>query len=150
MARVPSHHLGTASGRSIDVSTICCEFYYIIVDTSTVTALGTRWGLAEGRVGGPEQYQTYILLANPGATDADVTITFLRETGVPVQHVVTVPAGRRYNVAVTGDGEIDLHDERFGALITSTQPIAVERAMYGNAASQIWQTGTNAVATRLP
>jgi hypothetical protein len=53
-------------------------------------------------------------------------------------------------VGVIGDGLIDLHDERFGALITSTQPIAVERAMYGNAGGQIWQTGTNAVATRLP
>ena len=35
-----------------------------------VTAPGTRWGLAEGRVGGPENYQTYLLLANPGTTDA--------------------------------------------------------------------------------
>ena len=31
-----------------------------------VTASGTSWALAEGRVGGPQQYQTYILLANPG------------------------------------------------------------------------------------
>ncbi len=34
------------------------------------TSLGTRWGLAEGRVGGPESYQTYILLANADATQA--------------------------------------------------------------------------------
>ena len=31
-----------------------------------VTELGTKWAFAEGRVGGPNAYQTYILLANPG------------------------------------------------------------------------------------
>ena len=116
-----------------------------------VTSLGTRWGLAEGRVGGPESYQTYILLANPGTTDAEVTVTFLRESGAPLEHVVTVAAGRRFNVAVDGaPGGIGLHDEKFGALITSTQPIAVERALYGDATGQVWQMGTNAVGTRLP
>ena len=46
-----------------------------------VTAAGTRWGLAEGRVGGPDNYQTYILLANPGSEEASVTLTFLRTAG---------------------------------------------------------------------
>ena len=31
-----------------------------------VTEAGMKWGLAEGRAGGPESYQTYILLANAG------------------------------------------------------------------------------------
>ena len=44
-----------------------------------VTQLGTRWGLAEGRVGGPNNYQTYILLANPGTERANVTVQFLRD-----------------------------------------------------------------------
>jgi hypothetical protein len=80
-----------------------------------------------------------------------VTLTFLRESGAPVPHVVTVPAGRRFNVQIDGAaGGIDLHDERFGALIESTQPIAVERAIYGNATGQVWQMGTSAVGTRLP
>ena len=35
-----------------------------------VTAAGTKWGLAEGRAGGDAAYQTYILIANPGATAA--------------------------------------------------------------------------------
>ena len=46
-----------------------------------VTSTGTRWGLAEGRVGLNTGYQTYILLANPNATPVDVSITFLREDG---------------------------------------------------------------------
>ena len=39
---------------------------------------------------------------------------------------------------------------RFGAVITSTQPIAVERAMYSDVSGVTWQAGTNATATRLP
>ena len=32
-----------------------------------VVEAGTHWGLAEGRVGGPLNFHTYILLANPQA-----------------------------------------------------------------------------------
>ena len=46
-----------------------------------VTSTGTRWGLAEGRVGLNTGYQTYILLANPNNKPVDVAITFLREDG---------------------------------------------------------------------
>ena len=38
----------------------------------------------------------------------------------------------------------------FGTVITSDNPIVVERAMYWNAAGQFWSAGTNATATRLP
>jgi hypothetical protein len=38
----------------------------------------------------------------------------------------------------------------FGAHIESTQPIAVERALYWNAGGVVWSAGTNATATRLP
>ncbi len=44
-------------------------------NSSGVTETGLRWGLAEGRVGGDRAYDTYILLANPAATKADVRIT---------------------------------------------------------------------------
>ena len=116
-----------------------------------VTNLGLKWGLAEGRVGGPAGYTTYVLLANPGDTAAQVTITFLRETGAPFDKTFNVPAKSRFNVD-TGPGTLvpELSDERFGALIVSDQPIAVERAMYSNAGGQVWAAGTNATATALP
>jgi hypothetical protein len=58
----------------------------------------------------------------------------------------------RFNVAVTGPGSDapELSDEEFGAVIESTQPIAVERALYANANGIVWAAGTNATATRLP
>lgn len=116
-----------------------------------VTRTATRWGLAEGRVGGESRYQTYILLANPGETSAEVDVTFLRTGAAPVTHRVTVPATSRVTVeAGPGTAVPELVDEEFGALIESTQPIAVERAMYSNAHGLTWAAGSNATATRLP
>jgi autotransporter-associated beta strand protein len=113
-----------------------------------VTAVATKWGLAEGRSGGAQAYQTYILLANPGAVKANVTVTFLREGQTPVEKTYEVNPQSRFNVDTGAVPE--LADLSFGAVITSDQPIAVERAMYNNANGQIWAAGTNATATPLP
>lgn len=116
-----------------------------------MTAPATKWGLAEGRHGGPRVYQTYILLANAGSTDANTTITFLRETGAPLVKQFTVPAQSRYNVAVGPGLDVpELQNENFGALIESTQPISVERAMYSNTNGLFWSAGTNATAVIVP
>jgi autotransporter-associated beta strand protein len=120
-----------------------------------VTEAAPIWGLAEGRVGGPEEYQTYILIANPGDTAADVTLTFLREGGKPsIMKTFTVPATSRFNVT-TGPGSMvpELQDERFGVLVHAflmTAPLVVERAMYSNAGGVVWSAGTNATGTRMP
>ena len=125
-------------------------------------SLGTKWGLGEGRVGNPAafppaDYQTYILLANPGAQPANVSITFYREAGrTPLVKTFVVPPTSRFNVQVVGPGPAaldnvpELADETFGAVVTSDVPIAVERAMYGSVLGQVWATGTNATAARLP
>ena len=118
-----------------------------------VTSTGLKWALGEGRVGGTRGYETYILLANPGTTAATVTVTYLREGGLPtIVRTYPVPATSRYNVyanTVPGLGS----GERFGALIESIVPIAVERAMYSNSSSQpgvVWAAGTNATGTPIP
>jgi autotransporter-associated beta strand protein len=116
-----------------------------------VTAARQKWGLAEGRVGGPEAYQTYILIANPYSDVAHVTITFLRENGTPFDKTFTVDPFTRFNVDV-GPGTLvpELTDERFGAIIASDASIVVERAMYSNANGQMWGAGTNATGAPLP
>jgi YVTN family beta-propeller protein len=118
-----------------------------------VTVVAPRWGLAEGRVGGAETAQTYILLANAGAEAASVTITFLRTDGTTVVKTYDVGAASRFNVAIVpGPGSMvpELADESFGARIESTQPIVVERSVYSDANGITWAAGTNATATRLP
>jgi hypothetical protein len=116
-----------------------------------VTETWPKWGLAEGRVGGPSGYQTYILLANPSANTATVNITFLRESGAPIVKQFTVNPASRLNVSIGSGADVpELTNERFGALIESNVDIAVERALYANSGSQLWGAGTNATATRLP
>jgi hypothetical protein len=115
-----------------------------------VTSTGTRWGLAEGRVGLNTGYQTYILLANPNNNTVDVSITFLREDGTTLIKTFVVQPSSRFNVAVGGADVPEITNERFSAVVTASHPIAVERAMYSDRAGVTWQAGTNATATRLP
>ena len=114
-----------------------------------LTTTGTKWGIAEGRVGQARGYETYILLANPTDLQARVTITYLRTNGTTLVRTYTVDPTSRYNVYVNGVVP-ELVDENFGAVIESTQPIAVERALYWNARGAFWAAGTNATAARLP
>jgi autotransporter-associated beta strand protein len=117
-----------------------------------VTEAAGSWGFAEGRVGGPAGYQTYILLANPDAAKtAEVTLTFLREGKPSFTKTFTVNPASRFTVS-TGPGSHvpELQDEYFGVKIAATEPIVAERAMYANANGQVWGAGTNATATRLP
>jgi hypothetical protein len=115
------------------------------------TSPATRWGLAEGRVGGPGNYQTYILLANPGPTEAAISVTFLRTGGQTLKKVFSVLPESRMTISVGPDTLVpELHDEEFGAVIDSTQPIVVERAMYLDAGGVVWAAGSNATGTRLP
>jgi hypothetical protein len=94
---------------------------------------------------------TYILLANSEASASDVTITFLRETGVPIVRTYTVPPNSRFNVDVAADAP-ELSESSFGAdiRVTNNVPIIVERSLYWNANGIFWAGGSNAPATRFP
>ncbi|MPY90059.1 MAG: DUF4394 domain-containing protein [Luteitalea sp.] len=109
----------------------------------------TRWGLAEGRIGGPENYQTFILLANPGETAAQVTVTFLPTGDAPIERTYTVAPASRFTVSVASDVP-ELADQEFGAVISSDEPLVVERALYSDANGVTWAAGTNAIAAPLP
>ena len=116
-----------------------------------VTETALRWGLAEGRVGGPNAFQTFILVANPDVTAANITLTILRTTGAPIVKTLAVPAGGRLTIT-TGPGSAvpELADESFGATIVSDRPVFAERALYSNASGVFWAAGSAATATPLP
>jgi hypothetical protein len=115
------------------------------------TSLSTKWGLAEGRVGGPEAYQTYILLANSNNAAAQVRITYLRVNGSTIVKTYTVEPTSRLNIPVNALVP-ELVNESFGAVIevTSGPGIFVERALYSDRNGVPFAAGTNALATRLP
>ena len=111
---------------------------------------GTSWGLSEGRIGGSLNFHTYILLANPQTTAANVTVSYLRDSGAPVTKTYTVPATSRFNIDTRTVTE--LHDEGFGAVIQVTNGvnIIVERSMYWDSNGFSFSGGTNATGIRLP
>jgi hypothetical protein len=112
------------------------------------TTLGTRWALAEGEVGGADTAQSFVLLANPGTTAASVTLTYYRENGSAAFNVSrTVGARSRLTVSAS---EVGLANEKFGVVVTSSQPLAVERSIYWNYQGVMWTSGTNETATPLP
>ncbi len=116
------------------------------------TDTGTRWALAEGEVGGPQNAETYILIANTSATAGSAKVTLYFESGSPLSATVPLPANSRTNVHVASAFS-QAAGRRFGAVVESlgTAPaqIVVERAMYTDAGGQRWAAGTNALATRL-
>jgi hypothetical protein len=96
--------------------------------SSGTDAPRTFWLFAEGATGGAWGAQTYLLLANPGAIDSVVTVTYLRGVGHPVERSYVVPARQRLTVAVQDDP--GLVQAEFGMVVTSTQPVVAERSLY--------------------
>jgi len=115
-----------------------------------VVDAGLHWGLAEGRTGGALNFHTYILLANPQSIAAQVTATFLRDSGAAVTKTFTVPPTSRFTIDSAAIPE--LQNASFGADITVTNdaPIIVERSMYWDSNGFQFSGGTNATASRLP
>jgi hypothetical protein len=115
-----------------------------------LTSLGLRWGLADGRIGGPRAYQTFILLANPNPHPAEVQVRFMKPTFTVTRTYTLAASSRRTVFANTEVPE--LGDGPFGAEIQvlNYQAIAVEKAMYWNSGAEAFAGGTNVTATRLP
>jgi len=126
--------------------------WYEAHNSAGETTAGTKWGLAEGRVGGATNAQTYILIANPGSQPATVTATFLRTDGTTLVKTFAVGPTSRFTIAVTGaSGSVpELVDESFATVIDSTQPVIVGRSLYTDANGATWSAGTHATGTRLP
>jgi hypothetical protein len=125
-----------------------------------LTSSGLRWGFAEGRVGGPLAFHTYIRVFNPTYTkSAEVKVTYLKADGTTVVQTYTVP-GSYVNVAfppapfVTIDANATpgLQNESFGVLVESTNGVEIvaERSMYWDAGGVFWAGGLATAGTRLP
>ena len=109
------------------------------------TTTGTRWALAEGEFNSSQGKETYILIANTGATDGTATITFYREAipgliNPPIVMTFPLPANSRTNVQ--GAFNTNLEGRRFATTIESDGvPIVVERAMYQTTNGLTWSIG---------
>ncbi len=96
-------------------------------DSHGLTSPSFRSYLAEGCTAGG--FQTWVLLQNPGPSDATVYITYQTETGAVEREPLVLPAGRRTSVPVLDDvGETN----DVSTIVRSSTPIVAERSVYWN------------------
>ncbi|MEO6008595.1 MAG: hypothetical protein ABIU38_11085 [Vicinamibacteraceae bacterium] len=109
-----------------------------------ITAPALQWFIAEGATGA--FFDLYILIGNPSASAAAVSITYLLPDGTTVERVHQVAAESRQTIAVKGE-DVRLAATAVSATIASTNgtPIVVERAMWWP--SPNWYEGTVTAAT---
>jgi hypothetical protein len=114
---------------------------------------GQRWGVAGGVVTGPPfDVETYLLVANTSASDADVRVTLLFEDGAPpMPRDFALAGASRLTIRVRDDFPQAV-DRRFAAVVESLSraQLVVEVAKYNNALGLFWVGGGSALATLLP
>lgn len=116
-------------------------------------ATGTRWALADGQLGGANNYETYVLIANTANTVGSVEVKILFDDGsAALTKTFAVSANARFNVPILSQFPTAA-GKKFGVVVeskgASPVPIVVERAMYSDAGGVRWAAGTNALATKL-
>ena len=116
---------------------------------AAVESPATTWYFAEGAT--HSSFDLFYLLQNPGATAADVKVTYLRPSPLaPIERTYVVAPGSRFNVWV--DTEPGLEAADVSAVIESTNgvPIIAERAMYASAPGRVFSAGHDACRRRSP
>ena len=96
-------------------------------DSIGVTSPASTWYLAEGYTGG--EFDTWVLIQNPGAIPAQVTLDFQVQGGLaPPFGPFTLPAGERQSIHL--DDLPGPSDAQVSTCVTSNLPVVAERAMY--------------------
>lgn len=119
-------------------------------ESSAVTAPDRTWLFAEGTTGGDASFawDTYILIANPQSTPANVKLTFFRDAGGPLVFNTTLGGNKRKTLQIgtldiNNDGVADLPSAAFSTKIESDQPILAERSMYWSSGGVTYVEGHN-------
>ncbi len=99
-------------------------------ESTGLTEASKSWFFAEGFTGGTPAlaFDTFLLLGNPGAQKAKVTVTFLLEGVAPIVRTYELLPTSRANVWV--DLLPGLENTAFSMQVESDQPIIAERAEY--------------------
>ena len=106
-----------------------------------VTKPAKKWYLAEGSTGG--DFETWVLVENPGAEPASVDLTYMTGTGQkPGPHLQLAPMSRRtvkVSEMVPGDWSVS-------TVVSSDKPVVAERAVYWGHGIE----GTDSIGTQAP
>jgi hypothetical protein len=123
-------------------------------ESAGITTPATRWFLAEGATG--PYFDLFVLLANPNATDAQATVTYLLPDGTRYTTAMAIPANSRQNIWVdvaTPDGTsgFPLANTAVSTTVEVTNgvPIIVERAMWWPGDGNSWHEAHNSAGATL-
>ena len=113
-------------------------------DSIGVSAAGKTWFLAEGSTGKDStgSFETWVLLQNPGTKAVKAQIMYMTPTGLKLGPKTTLEPGTRqsFNVAESVPDTWDV-----SIMVTSDQPVIVERAMYWNTPDVLRQAATDSI-----
>ena len=90
-----------------------------------VSSLGATWMIAEGSTG--TGFDTWILLSNPGDSEADTAVTFMNAEGPLAPINMKIPPRSRSTIRINDYVPDDFH---VSTLIESNVPLVAERSMY--------------------
>lgn len=130
--------------------------------TAATTETGVAWVLADGWLSANSitTTQTYLLIANPSATPAHVTLDltgvhydFDGTTPIACTGAVDVKAHSRFTIDLEALCQLNLAGpaSSLGGVVRSDgAAIVVERSTYSSNASQFWASGSSTLLTKLP
>ncbi len=95
--------------------------------TAAARRPGKNWYLAEGHTGA--NYETYIIIQNPSAADAEVVVSYFEEDGTTTERTLVVGANSRYTIRTKDDDQMG-PGKTFSTRVKSSKPVVVERTMY--------------------
>jgi SpoIID/LytB domain protein len=113
-------------------------------DSAGVTAASNEWYFAEGCTNA--NFDTWILLQNPGEEARSVRLTFMLGDGSTRGKDVSVPARSRYTVKVNQVEGMEATD--FATQVEADGPVVAERSMYFNYRSR--DGGSNSFGVEEP
>ena len=105
------------------------------------------WYFAEGATTG--RFSLFYLLTNPSDQPVNATVTFLRQVGGPIAKDVVVPPYARYTIYVNAVDEA-LRAADMGGKVEADRPIVVERSMYLNSETKLWEAGSGGTGVTAP
>ena len=135
---------GVVAERTMFWSTEAGEFYGGHTGKAS-PVLRNQWYFAEGFVGA---FDTWFEVSNPNAAAAQLTVSYMLETGQVVRRSHSV--GARTRLTVYANAVPELANRSFSTVIASNLPVTAERTMYFSALGQYWKGGTAAGGVHTP
>jgi hypothetical protein len=121
-------------------------------NSAGVTSTGTMWAVAGGELGGADNAETYVLVANTSSSATSIRVRAYADDDTTAEHTFAVSASTRFNLNMR-DYFPEMSGKKFGVTIESlgTTPaqITAEVSVYLSADGVAWSAGSNAQATRL-